>query len=179
MINLSKRTLLLALSLFIIPTMSFAFFCPTNFKLIDFGDTIDQVTQQCGKPNTQTETNQSADNAPQEWQYYVPQTVAMSDTTQVQGTLKTSFSFDQNGKVINISVNGIGVGSTTICGNNIQLGDTKDTVKAACGQASFINKSNNGSGLTPEGVIKVTTFNYQTTPPMTLIFENGILKTKQ
>ena len=95
---------------------------------------------------------------------------------QAQGTLKTSFTFDANGKAVNISVNGIGVGATTICGNNLQLGDTRDTVKAACGTPTLINKQT----ASPEKPsIKVVEFTYKSTPPVTLIFENGKLKEKK
>lgn len=35
------------------PSISLAFFCPTNFNQIDIGYTTDQVIQLCGKPDKQ------------------------------------------------------------------------------------------------------------------------------
>jgi len=160
---------------FIFPAIGFAFFCPTNFNQIQIGDTLEQVQQACGQPDKQDEKEVEAEG-PQEWSYFVAQNVAINAMQQVQGTLKTTFSFDANGKAINISVNGIGVGATTICGNNLQLGDTKETVKATCGQPSFINKQ---STSTEKKSSKVTEFTYNTNPPVKLIFENGRLLQKK
>jgi len=97
----------------------------------------------------------------------------MSNFQQAQGTLKTSVSFDDKGKAINISVNGIGVGATTICGSNVQLGDSHDAIKTACGKPSFINKQSENVSEQPKEV-KVTEFNYsQPIHPSFLIFEDG------
>jgi hypothetical protein len=166
--------------LIIIPSMSFAFFCPTNFNQIDFGMTMEQVTQSCGKPVDQTETIKENDNVPQEWNYYIAQTVSMGGSTpNAQGTLKTSVVFDDKGKAINISVNGIGLGQSTICGSNIQLGDTKESIKSACGSPSFISKQPLDPATAPPPT-KIIQFNYtNVTPKVILIFENGKLTDKK
>ena len=188
------------LTLFFLPSLSYAFFCPTNFNQIDFGMTTDQVTQICGQPDNQKEYKKEDENIPQEWNYYIPQTVSMGGTlAPAQGTLKTSITFDNKGKAINISVNGIGVGESTVCGgstgwgtgnlNNplaakgatIALGATRDQIKAACGTPAFINKqqvSANDPNAKPPS--KVVEFEYlNATPKTTLIFENGMLKDKK
>ena len=153
-------------------------FCPNNFSIIRPGDTMASVIEQCGKPDKQ-ETVEKKPEGPQEWSYFVPQTVSANTANAMQGTLKTQIAFDNNGKAINISVNGIGVGATTICnGTNIQLGDSRETVKAACGDPTFVNKDSNASTL-PDGnqpTVKITTFTYNTNPPVKLVFENGLLK---
>ncbi len=163
------------------PCISFAFFCPTNFNQIAFGMTVDQVTQICGKPTSQKEYVKPNDNIPQEWVYFIPQTVGMGGSTpQAQGTLRASISFDDKGNAINISVNGIGVGGTTICGgSNVQLGATRDQIKSACGQPSFINKQSSDTTGQPQSV-KVIELNYANgNPPTILIFENGKLTDKK
>lgn len=166
-------TLLLSLA----PTMSFAFFCPTNFNQIDFGNTTDQVIAQCGEPAKQETKDQTAEG-PQEWSYFIPQTVPDNAMSSQSGTLKATFSFDGNGKVVNMTVNGIGVGASDICGSNIQLGQTRDQIKAACGEPGYINASVNPATTNKPPVTKVTTFTYTSNPPVKLIFENGILKSK-
>lgn len=162
------------------PIYCYALFCPSNFTQIQIGDTIQQVEQQCGKPDKQ-EIKEGDSNAPQEWSYYIPQTVSTNTTMQEQGTLKTSITFDASGKAINISVNGIGVGSTTICGNTtVQLGDTRDQVKAACGAPSFINTQEQKSTSTSTETNKIVIDTYNTNPPAILIFKNGkLLEMKQ
>ncbi len=173
--------------LLLLPGYSFAFFCPTNFSQINAGDTMDQVTATCGKPDQQTTKEEDVDNAPQEWVYLIPQTVPMNTNQNGQGTLKTTMDFDKDGHLINISVNGIGVGATSICnGQNVQLGEDRKTVQAACGQPAFVNKQSPYTVSSAEGgapvaaaptTKKITTFIYNTNPPAKLVFENGVLVT--
>jgi len=172
----------LSFILLTLPSIALAFFCPTNFNQIDFGMTTDQVTQSCGKPDSLKESVKQNENVPQEWDYYIPQTVDMGGTSQTaQGTLKTSVTFDDKGKAINISVNGIGVGATSICGGtNVQLGADKDTIKNACGNPSFINKQTPATNPSLPKDTKVIEFSYTSaTPPVTLVFENGMLTDKK
>lgn len=158
-----------------LPSLSFALFCPGNYNIINEGMTLEQVTSICGKPDSQVDSVKKNDNIPQEWTYPIPQTVNMGGTSQTaMGTLKTSIMFDDKGKVNNISVNGIGVGSTTICGTTIQLNDDKEQVKSACGSPSIVNKSTGDASNPLPPDTKVTEVSY-TNPPMTLIFENGKL----
>jgi len=155
-----------------LPSITFALFCPTNYNIINEGMSVDQVIIACGKPDSMTESIKKNDNIPQQWSYLIPQTVNMGGTSQTaQGTLQTSVTFDDKGKAVNISVNGIGVGSTTICGGStVQLGDDKDKVKSACGNPAFINKSSTET----EPDTKVTELKYNSgNPAMILVFENG------
>jgi Protein of unknown function (DUF2845) len=163
---------ILLLFLLLLPGICSAFFCPNNFNQINIGDSIDQVLKACGTPNNRTERKVEAEG-PQEWNYFVQQNVYFDALNQAQGTLKTSVTFDASGKAINISVNGIGVGASAICGGNIQLGDTRDTIKQACGTPTFINKQTTGNEPPPTKIVELT---YSSTK---LIFENGRLKERQ
>lgn len=165
-------------SMLITPSISYAFFCPTNFNQINFGDTTDQVKTSCGKPDKEEKKDAEA-SVPQEWTYYVPQTVSMGTSQQAQGTLKTSVAFDKDGKAINISVNGLGVGESTICGVPIQLGSTKDQIKTACGDPSSVVKQSNDASGNQEPPKQIVTFTYNSTPPQKLIFENDKLVKKE
>lgn len=172
-----KKIILMVL---LAPSLSYAFFCPGNFSQIDYGMTIAQVGQICGAPAKQNKFTKTLDNKPQEWTYYIPQTVSVNPFQQTVGTMKTSFAFDANGQAVNISVNGIGVGATTICGITIQLGTTREQVQQACGNPSFINRQNAPGtavlGQVPDDVVNVVEYQYNSNPPVTLVFENGILK---
>lgn len=161
-------------------TSALAFFCPTNFAQIDFGMSTDDVTQACGKPDSQKESTKENENVPQEWTYFIPQSVSTGGSQNMQGTLKSSVSFDDQGKAINISVNGIGVGATSICSGPIQLGATRDQVKAACGAPANISKQNGDTGGQQQAPTKIVEFIYSSAnPPTTLVFENGQLTGKK
>jgi hypothetical protein len=171
--KLSKTLVLFLIS----PSLSYAFFCPTNFNQIDFGNSTEQVQNQCGKPDKEEKKEQEPP-VPQEWSYYIPQTVAMNSTQEAQGTLKTTVTFDKDDKAINISVNGLGVGETQICGQAIQLGNSKQAVETACGKPSFISKQPPVDGQ-PAATKKIVIYTYQSTPPQKLTFEDGILVSKE
>ena len=163
----------------ITPSVSYAFFCPTNFNQIDFGYTMDQVKQLCGNPAKEETMEAKNDNVPQDWSYFVTPPATMSNLPQPVGSLKMSISFDQNDKLINLSVNGVGVGGTTICGGtNVQLGDSKEKVKSACGKPASINKQEPPAPApgSPEAEAnKITEYTYMSNPPAVLVFQKGVL----
>lgn len=136
---------------------------------------MEQVIATCGKPNQQT-TKEVKPQGPQVWNYFVSQTVSGNGLSPLQGTLKMQITFDESGKAININVNGIGVGGTGICGRNIGLQNTLQQVKTACGAPAFINQESPGTGAESS---KETSFTYQSNPPVTLIFKDGVLQEPQ
>jgi hypothetical protein len=118
---LTKKIILAALAC-LVATPALAMLCPNNFNEINLGDPIEKVKEQCGQPDSEKASESKADS-PQEWNYYVQ--VSPTD----QATLKTTIAFNK-GKVTNMSVNGIGVSTTAICGgNNISVGDHKTLSK--------------------------------------------------
>jgi hypothetical protein len=161
-----KKICLTALTLTTI-TPAFALFCPANFNQINFGDTISQVVEQCGKPIAQHTYSTSTD-VPQEWSYYIQ----MSPDNPA--ALKTSIAFNK-GHVVNITINGITINTTSLCGTTIQVGDTPQAVLSACGKPPYINKSNTASYI----INTITEMTYQGTSEVTLIFENGRLKDRK
>lgn len=169
----------------IFPSFAFAttsFACPTNFNFIHFGMTPEEVTIACGKPDQEKEYVKPNENIPQEWSYYIPQTVSMGGGLQpAQGTMKTTVTFDDKGRSVNISVNGIGVGTTTICGGRtVNLGADKETIKAACGDPAFITKQSPSANSAIPQDSKIMEFTYtQVIPQTTLVFEDGRLSDKR
>ncbi len=160
---------------------SYAFFCPKNFNQINMGDSIATVQQLCGAADSKT-VKDAPDNSPQEWNYFVSQQGMNTISNKAQGTLKTSFAFDGTGKLVNISVNGIGVASTSNCGSPVSLGDSRQSVQSACGKPSFVNKDNptsNSSSNPEDESNKLVELTYSSTPPVTLIFEGGKLTGKR
>lgn len=159
-------------------TSAFAMLCPNNFNQINIGDSIAQVTQECGKPDEQS-TSKEDSNGPQAWSYYVNPTSrsymgpAVGQNSQ-QASVKMDIAFNK-GKVINVTVNSMSLASTTLCGASVSVGDTLASVKKACGDPSFINKSTSSDSKP----VEKTVFKYNSTPPVSLVFEDGKLTDRQ
>ena len=166
-------TLLAFLSL---STSASAMFCPNNFNQINIGDTIEQVQQQCGKPDTEQKVK-AEDNGPQEWNFYVhPQMkkyTEMRTNSGAEASVKMAIALN-GGKVVNITINGMSLAATTICGPSVTVGDTAKSVKNACGDPVFVNKSS-----TTEKPPEVIEYKYSGNTPATLVFEGGKLKERQ
>lgn len=162
-----------ALMPFIFSSTLFAFTCPTNFSIINVGDSIESVTQKCGKPVSEKKEEKEKPQ-PQEWTYFQTETVATNTTYSSTGTLKVSVTFDKDDKAINISVNGIGVGASSICGNPIQLGDSREKVKSTCGKPSFVNKQT-GDENKSEDKDTIIEYTYKGSSQNVLVFTNGKL----
>jgi hypothetical protein len=159
----------LLLLMFTIPAS--AMFCPSGFNQINMGDTIAQVQQACGMPASTT-TSDSSEDKPQEWTYYV------KEQPTDQTTLRMTVAFT-TGAVTNMSVNGIGVSNTQICGGNtVQTGDSQKSVKNACGEPAFIAQSNLPSAA--GDVVKVSQLTYNTSSqPVVLEFKDGKLSSRK
>ncbi len=163
----------LALFFLIFSTNSFAIFCPSNFNQINIGDPIEKIETQCGKPTSQT-TSKTTANQPQEWNYYVP--MSSNQTGSQTGTVRMTVAFDQ-GKVVNLSVNSVGVSSTDLCGPTVQIGDAQRAVESACGKPKLINTGQQSQDS--QNTTEITTFTYEGPQTATLTFENGKLKSRQ
>lgn len=157
------------------PAVTLAAFCPTNFNQIQLGDSIDQVTKLCGKPDFQKEGKKSDDNVPQQWSYYIPQRNLTTTLSGNQGSAQTVISFDAAGNVLNIMINNVSVSTTGMCGSSISIGDNRDKIKSACGTPTFINKQTEPTDGSVTEEVKVIQFIYNSKPPATLTFENGKL----
>ena len=163
---------------------TFALFCPKNFNQINPGDSVEKVLQLCGIPDAK-KTFPSEANVPQEWNYYA------KPNPPDQGTLKMTIAFVNN-QAVNITVNGTSLTATPLCNNTmqngftqnqsnntIQTGNTQEQIEAACGKPAFINKGNMPTGSPAANPIQITELTYNGTPPIILVFENGILKNKK
>jgi hypothetical protein len=157
-----------ALALAICSSQALAMFCPNGFNQMNMGDTIEQVTKNCGNPD-EKKTSKEVPFQAQEWNYYVH-----PDPSQ-PGTLKMSVAFGSDKKAVNITVNGTSLMATTICGGNIQVGDDVEAIKSACGKPAFTNQGAQPSANANDNAPEITELRYNTTPPTTLIFTNGKL----
>lgn len=174
---MSKLAWTLCLAL-VVPNISFALLCPKNFNVIQIGDSIDVVKAKCGKPDTEFK-KEVEKQGPQEWTYFLKQTVATGTSYESTGTLKMTIAFDKNDKAINLNVNGIGVGESTVCGQPIQLDNSREQIKKACGKPAMITKAESDDdstmGATEPGKDVVVELQYLSSPPVVLMFTNGVL----
>lgn len=167
---------ILGFLLFSASTLAHAWVCPNNFSQIAAGDTMEQVTALCGKPASEKKS-ESGYQGPQEWQYFVTINQPLAESGASPGTnpsIKMSVAFVKN-KVINITVQGQSIASTSLCGPTINVGDDNRSVEKNCGKPTFIQKQEDDKTKP----IEITEYKYNTTAPNTLIFENGILKERK
>jgi len=157
---------------------AFAFYCPTNFNQIDMGNTQQQIEDACGKPANVVETTKAPeDNSPQEWSYFVPQNPKLGSA--IPGNIKATIAFDSKGKVINMTINGLSVATANFCSNTVvKIGTSRDVVQKSCGQPAYVGKGFNPGAPEPQPR-KLVEYRYDSNPPATLVFENGVLIEKK
>ena len=176
---------LCGLSLLLLSTSVFAEFCPcpSNFNLIQIGDSLTRVNQICCKPSAPPKTYKAEIPVPEKWTYNI--TPPANPGGAMQASVELLVTFDATRTVTNITVNAQSL-TTTNCGktsavsfdvsqpNAIKIGDTQETVKATCGPPLFRQKGE-AQGDT-QSAPTMTEQEYAGPPPVTLIFENGVLK---
>jgi len=170
---MSKYFYFFLIVLFYCPTV-FAMFCPSNLNFINLGDSIEDVEKVCKPDARKIRKVEPVDTTPQEWTYYVKQDP--KNTT----SMSLVVFFDKEHKVMNISVNGAGVSMTKLCGSVITSGDSMETVKAACHEPTFIKKGQPAENPSAESekATEIIEFKYNTTPSVTLTFEQGKLTSR-
>jgi uncharacterized protein YxeA len=173
------KKIIITLTLLSLTTAASAMFCPNNFNQINIGDTTEMVKKQCGNPKAEKKIA-GEDNGPQVWNFYVhPQMNRYTETRTNSGqeaSVGLTIAMDQ-GKVVNMTVNGMSLATTTICGAPVTVGDTSEKVKTACGNPKFVNKSNvQDEANKPKETVE---YEYDSTPPATLVFMGGILQERR
>lgn len=172
-----------SLSLLLISTVAVADFCPcpSNFNLIQIGNSLDQILKTCCKPSTPPKTYQKPIPVPQKWTYNIA--APPNPGNAVQGSVELTVTFDRTEKVTNITVNAQSL-TTTNCGttstvsftasspNSIKIGDTMKAVEQACGKDKFVLR---GEPQTDQTAPIITELQYAGPPPITLRFINGSL----
>lgn len=166
--NVKKTFYITLILLFSTPT--FALFCPKNFNQINIGDSLDTVAAVC--PPDEIKTYEATQMVPQEWEYFQKLAQAIEVYPPLQGSVKMTVSFVNN-KVVNLTVNGIGVSMTEVCKGPIKLGDSMDTIKATCGSPASVAELTPPGGINPPP--QITDLIYHTKPPVTLVFTSGKL----
>ncbi len=168
---------IIVLFLSLISALSYAWVCPNNFNQIAVGDSVEQVIAACGKPASET-TSEAGYRGPQEWQFFVSIQKPLNNSGALPGanpSVRMSVAFVNN-KIINITVQGTSLASTSLCGPTISVGDSDEVVKKNCGKPTFIQKQ---EGSDNQKKIEIREFKYDTTPPNILVFENDILKDRK
>src|SRR5438128_2336437 len=111
--------------LFFISMSVFALPCPKTGNIIYKGDSIDDVKNACGKPDS-VSTDLKVINKVQKWVYYRSQFYN-------QPNIKLSILI-QNNAVVNIKAGRDNVTSTNLCGVIFSISDNSQQVLNACGE---------------------------------------------
>lgn len=181
------------LSLFAFPAVAqvSSFYCPTGHGYINLGMNKDQVIAACGQPSSIEKTNQSLiqqipvtqliytnlnQGAPYPGLDVTYQMWSLgSGTTQVGMQVNVI-----NNQVSSIEVNGQSENAMSVCGGTpIQIGDSADSVYAACGSPAMVNQTYIKQPVRTRDNAKPETWVYiidSYTAPFRLTFLNGILQ---
>jgi hypothetical protein len=187
------RLLLIISSLLSLPAMAQAdgFYCPTGHGYINLGMNQEQVITACGQPSSIEKSNQALiqqvpvtqliytnlnQGAPYSGLNVTYQMWSLSSgTTQVGMQVNVI-----NNQVSSIEVNGQSENAMSVCGGTpIQIGDSADSVYAACGNPSMVNQTYIKQPVRTSDNAKPETWVYDVgdyTPPFRLTFLNGILQ---
>src|SRR5579862_3341206 len=166
---------LCGLALLLISTGAFAEFCPcpSSFNLIQIGDSLAQVNQVCCKPSAPPTIYKAEIPVPEKWTYNIVPPPNPGNATQA--SVEMLVTFDSTRKVTNITVNAQSL-TTTNCSktpvvsfdvnqpNAIKIGDTQETVKAACGDPLFKQKGEPQGGS--QSAPTITEQSYAGPPPV-------------
>lgn len=157
-----------------------SFFCTSQSNYINLGDTIDQAFTKCGAPAS-SKTEQTADTKPTQvtqWVFSFQNNsyIRTGQTVTQAAALIINLSNTTN-KVISILVNGQNVQSTYFCSPNqpISIGDDNLRVRQVCNMPTQIQTVI--QNIAEPSVTRTTwTYNQEFSKPVTLVFDNGVLK---
>lgn len=165
----------LSILLLTLSANSHAITCPYSYQVIHIGQTFDEIIKMCGEPDN-VQLKMEPPSGPQTWTYLKKsEMVSAVELEKEQGSMGLSIVFDAEKKAASITINGREATSTTVCGPEIKSGDTESDIQLACGKPTYITQGK-AVALGSEKDVTVKTVIYNSSPPITLRFENGILK---
>ena len=157
------RSLIIIFGL-LMPISAFSLTCPNNGSILKTGDSIQEVTKQCGQAiSSNSFTNTVTISG--EWIYYIKNS---SNNRMTKMTI-----LHDRGHVANINIFLSGkheqnVQSSNICGKPIQIGDNMSYVQSVCASPTLQNTLQTMS-------TQITELKYDGMSPNTLILENNKL----
>lgn len=152
-----------------------SYYCPTTYKTVKLGDSIDTVRAACGDPSMTT-TRKGQVNTPittTQWIYTLNLQNKKKNTFDSQPAFSITFR-DQ--KVIQIERNNLPpiTGNNCVLNGLVNMGDTQDAVLSMCGQPNIVNSRQDSNTSTKE--IVEWTYNFGPYKPQIIFdFENGVL----
>lgn len=179
------RKHILMLSSLLLPTSLWAvdsLYCSANHGTIKVGMTEQQVIQACGKPIATKKSNNPPTRKVPVTQYIFNNqgtSTAFYGVWNIQtGSGGVQLEVDVlNNKVISARVNGSDSNGFSVCGVNIQVGDSESTVLNNCGNPAMVNQTYVDEDI--PGIKNTVLWLYQQgqyTQPFTLTFTDGKLQ---
>ena len=160
--------------------------CPNSSQYVYPGDTIDQVLQACGKPDSETAGSSSGTKQVQELQWVYNYKQWTDSSTNLNGRGINRPYYQQNLLIVNFAsnlvihslyVNNQSVQSTNFCNPNrpITVGQSTNLqVRQLCGQPSIIQMVTKTVPTNKEKIV-VWTYQQPYMPTTTLTFEDSKL----
>lgn len=157
-----------------------SYFCTSKSNYIHLGDTLDQVFAKCGAPAS-SQTEQTSNTIPTQvtqWVFSFQNNsyIRTGQTVMQAAALIINLSNTSN-KVISILVNGQNVQSTYFCSATqpISIGDDNLRVRQVCNMPTQIQTVI--QNIPQTSLTRTTwTYNQEFSKPVTLVFDNNVLK---
>ena len=152
-----------------------SYYCPTTYKTIRTGDTLDSVQANCGAP-TSTTTRQVQITTPVNTTQWIYSLGGVSIKGAAFFLPSMIITFDANKTVTEIRSGGTQVIMGGSCSSTgmVKIGDPMNTVLAVCGTPNYVN--NNQTAATSTKDILEWTYSFGPYQPRIILdFENSVL----
>jgi hypothetical protein len=160
-----------------------SYYCSQNHKYINLGMTEEEVSDACGQPLSQQQSNQSLmqqvqvqqlmyNNIGSQKVFYGVWTIPTGTSSGAQ--LQVNIV---DNKVKSVNMNGSGVNAFSVCGGtSIQVGDPVSRVYGACGNPSLVNNTYINQPMLSNAKPQIWIYQQEYQSPVTLTFINGKLQ---
>jgi len=152
-----------------------SYYCANTFKSIRVGDSTDAVQAACGTPSATTMRQQqiSMPATTVQWVYSLG---FLTSKNTIVSLPTLMVNFDANQRVVTITRGGAPINISVPCTINhtINIGDSMNTVMAACGPPNFTNSQQTTVNVTK--YLLEWTYNFGPYKPQIILdFDNGQL----
>lgn len=176
-------TIPLVTACFLLSSPAFALMCTKTYAQVTPGMTAAQVRAACGDPKSVQKKRGIVfkDERVEYWMYQGDDPSKRTSRAMrelgysAEPTQTKHFTFDEDGKLVSMSVGQGTLSVAPVCGGTIRLGDPSSTVMSYCGQPT--NRTH-GMKRVEKGSVESEYWTYQFDqfrPPVRLMFQKGVL----
>lgn len=145
--------------------------CPSTYRTVQVGNSMDNVRSACGEPTSSTVEAVPVNTPIETTQWIYTANVKIKDNFISTPILVITL---QNGQVTQIEKTSLAAPLSTSCANVINFGDSQATVLSACGQPNIVNSKQKANTNTKQ--ITHWIYNFGPYKPQVIFdFDNGVL----